>query len=134
MSSTIGSLLSAVSLLLAAFGFLYNMQKDRIEAVIADTDLPVDLDKRAATRTKAKSTRNIAAWLGLAAFVMWILLLKEIEHKAAAAIKHRFALSTYSTVDVVFFVAANAWLLIAIFMGSRVLKLNERANKLKPAA
>jgi uncharacterized integral membrane protein len=130
MSNTIGPLLSAVSLLLAAFGFVYNMQKDRIDAVIADTDVSPDLNKRAAHRTTAKSTRNTATWLCLTALLMWALLLSEIEHKVAAAIRHRFALSTYSTLDVVFFVAANTWLLIAIFMASRVAKLNERAKKL----
>ncbi len=133
MSNTTGPLLSAVSLLLAAFGFLYNTQKDRIEGVITDTDVPADANKRAAARTRAKSTRNSAVWLGLAALVMWALLLSEIEHKLAAAIRHRFALSTYSTLDVVFFVAANTWLLIVIFMAGRILKLNERADKLKPS-
>lgn len=132
MNNTIGSLLSAVSLLLAAFGFVYNTQKDRIDEVLADTDIPEDATARVNVRKKAKAARNSAAWLCLTAFVMWLLLLKEIEHKFAAAIHHHFAFSTYSTLDVVFFVAANTWLLIAIFLGCRVQGLNKRANNLKP--
>ncbi|HXD53943.1 MAG TPA: hypothetical protein VN618_04240 [Solirubrobacteraceae bacterium] len=130
-SSTIGPLLSAVSLLLAAFGFVYNTQKDRIDAVLDDADVPADVNTRASKRRRAQSARNSATWLLVAALLMWVLLLKEIEHKAAAAFKHDFAPSTYSTVDAVFFVAANAWLVIAIFIAIRVTKLADRVGKLK---
>jgi hypothetical protein len=128
MGNGTGPLLSAVSLLLAAFGFVYNTQKDRIDAVIGDTDVPADPDERAAHYNKAKAARNSAIWLGVAAFLMWVLLLKELEHKVAAVIRHHFALSTYSTLDAVFFVAANTWILIAIFMAIRVFTLNDRAG------
>jgi hypothetical protein len=132
MSGTIGPLLSAVSLLLAAFGFVYNTQKDRIDAVIDDSDIPANKDARQSKHSKATSARNSAACMCLAASLMWVLLLEEIEHKVAAAVRHDFALNTYSTLDVVFFVAANTWIVIAIFMAIRVVKLNGRADELKP--
>jgi hypothetical protein len=130
MSGTIGPLLSAVSLLLAAFGFVYSTQKDRIDTVIEDSEIPADKDVLKSKYSRATSARNSAAWLCLAASLMWVLLLEEIEHKVAAAVRHDFALSTYSTLDAVFFVAANTWLFIATFMAMRVCKLNKRAKEL----
>lgn len=130
----VGPLLSSVSLLLAAFGFVYNAQKERIDAALADTDIPADADVLKASRAAAASARNSAVWLLVAALVMWLLLIDEIEHKAAAAIRQRLALNTYSTPDAVFFVAANTWLVIAIFLALRACKLKKRVAALDAAA
>ena len=130
MTSTIGPLLSSVSLLLAAFGFVYNTQKDRIDAAASATGRSDDPSVRATDREAAKRARFSAGWLALVALGMWILLLDEIEDKVQAAIDHDFALSTYSTPDAVFFVAANVWLLIAIYLCFRIRKLRSRIKSL----
>ena len=61
---------------------------------------------------------------------MWLLLLPEIEDKIAAAIDNGFAWNSYSTLDAVFFVAANVWLLIFIYLCCRVRKLSDRISEL----
>lgn len=79
----------------------------------------------------AKKIRNSAAVLGIAALAVWLLLLDEIEDRIAAA-RDDFSLDKYSTPDAIFLVAANAWLLVAIYIAGRWWKLHERVNTLKP--
>lgn len=135
MTSTISPLLSSVSLLLAAFGFVYNTQKDRIDGASEETKKPSDdANIRASERTAATRARTSAIWLAAVALIMWLLLLDEIEDKVDAALEHHFALSTYSTPDAVFFVAANVWLLIFLYLVSRIRKINSRISSLASAA
>jgi hypothetical protein len=131
VNTEVGPLLSSVSLMLAAFGFFYTTQRDRIDATIADKDVPDAGTKRTTMFTAAKKVRNSTAVLGIAALVVWLLLLDEIEDRAAAAIDD-FSLDKYSTPDAIFFVAANAWLLVAIYIAGRWWKLRGRVDSLQP--
>jgi hypothetical protein len=132
MTGDIGPLLSSVSLMLAAFGFFYTTQRDRIDEVIDDGDVPdAGSTARTAKRTRAKRARTSAMILGLTALLIWVLLLHDIWHHLKTAIEQHFDLDRYSTPDVIFFVAANAWLAVAIFIATRWSKLNARVEALK---
>jgi len=126
----VSSLLSSVSLMLAAFGFFYGTLRERIDKTIADKSMPDHGTKRTGLRNEATRARNSAAWLAVAALVVWVLLLDEIEDRVAAAVDD-LSLDSYSTPDAIFFAAANVWLLVAIYVGSRWWKLRERVAALK---
>jgi hypothetical protein len=130
--SEIGPLLSSVSVMLAAFGFFYTTQRERIEAVIDDTDVPDAGTARDAKLQKAMRARSSAAVLCLAALLVWILLLDEIWSRMTRALEQRFDLEQYSTADVIFFVAANAWLLVAGYIGTRWYRLIRKVSGLRP--
>ena len=132
MTNTIGPLLSSVSLLLAAFGFVYNTQKDRIDGIASATGRPANADALSTAHKAAKSARTTAVYLAAIALGMWILLLDEIEDKIDAAFDHNLALSAYSTPDAVFFVAANVWLLIFLYLAGRIRKINARVKHVAP--
>jgi hypothetical protein len=74
--------------------------------------------------------RNIAAVLALAALTVWLLLLSEIVDRIIDAFDANLSPGDYSTPDAIFFVAANAWLLLAIFIGTRWWKLRTRHTSL----
>jgi hypothetical protein len=132
MTADVGPLLSSVSLMLAAFGFFYATQRERIDAVIDDADVPdAGSNARKSKHSKAKRARTSALILGLTAALVWGLLLHEICHHLKTAIDQHFDLSRYSTPDVIFFVAANAWLGIAIYIATRWYKLNAKVTGLK---
>ena len=130
MKADVSPLLSSVSLMLAAFGFFYGTQRERIDAAIDDTTLPdAGSTKRKNLLKSTKRIRGSAAWLAIAALIVWILLLDEIEDRVGAVLDDH-SLASYSTPDAIFFVAANAWLLVATYIASRWLKLCKRVDKL----
>ena len=128
MTDDIGPLLSSVSLMLAAFGFFYTTQRERIDKAIDDTTVPAPPQARADKRTKVARVRREAGVLAAAAFVVWLLLLPEIIDRFPVEID----VDKYSTPHVIFFVAANAWLLVALYVFSRWLKLRDRVTALNP--
>lgn len=131
MTSDVGPLLSSVSLMLAAFGFFYTTQRDRIDAVIDDADIPDPGSARTKKLKNAERARQSATFLCLAALVIWILLLDEILNRIRLAFDQHLDLDRYSTENVIFFVAANAWLCVAIYIAARWLKLNQRVKELR---
>lgn len=127
----VGPLLSSVSVMLAAFGVFYTTQRDRIDREIEDDSVPDDNEALGELRNRVTRSRNVAAALAAAAFCIWLLLLGEISDRVAAAFDAGFSLDQYSTPDAVFFVAANAWLLLAIYIGTRWQKLRSRRQDLQ---
>lgn len=126
----VGPLLSSVSVMLAAFGVFYTAQRDRIDAAIEDTTLPDDTDDLRTRINEVARHRNVAAALALAALSVWALLVTEVVERVEAAFDAGLDLGEYSTPDAVFFVAANAWLLLAIYIGTRWWALRRRRETL----
>jgi hypothetical protein len=131
VNSDVAPLLSSVSLMLAAFGFFYTTQRDRIDKAIDDKGRPDQPAQRETKRKSVKRARNTAAVLALAALAIWILLLDEIEDRVRAAFHDHLDLDKYSTPDAIFFVAANAWLVVAIYIATRWWQLNKRQRALR---
>lgn len=127
----VGPLLSSVSVMLAAFGVFYTTQRERIDGEIEDTSVPDDTDALRECHSRVARSRNVAAVLAGAALFVWVLLLDEIGNRLRDAIDANFSLHQYSTPDAIFFVAANAWLLLAIYIGTRWRKLQERHSNLQ---
>jgi hypothetical protein len=127
----VAPLLSSVSVMLAAFGVFYTAQREGIEAAIADRSLPNGADATREVLRGVNRHRNVAAGLGIAALAIWLLLLPEIVERAEDAFASGFDLGDYSTPDAIFFVAANAWLLLAFYVGARWWALRTRSQKLK---
>jgi hypothetical protein len=132
VSDAIGPLLSSVSVMLAAFGFAYGTVKDRIDDTVADTGVPDDTNVRANKREKAKKTRNIARGYAVVAFVVWLLLLSQIVTEVRDAFRPHLDFGDYSTPNVIFFVAANAWLAVAVLVALRARAITTRIDALAP--
>lgn len=128
----VGPLLSSVSVMLAAYGVFYATQRERIDSMIDRTDVPDGLSDVEELEAEAKRCRNVAAVLALAALAIWLLLLNEIvERLVDAAESH--SLGDYSAPDAVFVVAATAWLLLAVYVGTRWKSLRKRRQDLSKA-
>lgn len=119
--------------MLAAFGFFYTAVKDRIDA--ADTAPSAARaenaeEKRQAART-VRAGRQAASVLALVALVVFALLASYLVHEIEAAFDVGFALSAYSTLDVIFVVLAFGWLGLAAWLGRRARKLTGKLRKLE---
>jgi hypothetical protein len=126
---SIGPLLSSVSVMLAAFGFFYGTQKDRIDAVLAEKRSD-DANVRKDQRETAKQVRAVACTFAGVALLVWGLLVPQLVASVGDAFDPRLDLGDYSTPHVIFFVAANAWLVAAILMGKRACDVNDKVEKL----
>jgi hypothetical protein len=127
--ATIGPLLSSVSVMLAAFGFFYNSQKDKIDAAADGTTQPDDpYMRKALADSLAKPERSALLFAG-SAFVVWLLLLPEIVDCFVDAVGS--SVSDYATPRVIFFVAANAWLAVAIYVACRAAAIHKRKRLLE---
>ena len=63
------------------------------------------------------------------ALLVFALLFSYLEHEIAAAIDVKFALSAYSTLDVIFVVLALGWLGIAGFFSSRAIAFSRKLDR-----
>jgi hypothetical protein len=124
MQPAIAPLVTATSVMLAAYGFFYNALKGRIEDGFNQGDLSGDPVIRGQQRQAVESARNVALLLGIVPLVIWLVFLKETWHEIKAAIDVCFAISHYSTLDVVFVLLASSWLLIAILLLLQALSLH----------
>jgi hypothetical protein len=129
-SQTIGPLLSSVSLMLAAFGFFYNTQKDRIDEAASVDGIPDDPNAKTRAKKSAIKVQNVARLFGLVALVVWALLVPEMVGQVEDAFDPSLRLSDYSTPNIIFFVAANAWLAVALYLRTRVRAVQKRIDKL----
>jgi Ca2+/H+ antiporter len=128
--ANIGPLLSSVSVMLAAYGFFYNTQRDRIDAVIAE-ERRDDANERRTQRENAEKVRTSTCVLAGVALLVWALLMPELVASVSDAFDPSFDLADYSTPHAIFFVAAMAWLLVALFVGKRACDVNDKVKDLK---
>jgi hypothetical protein len=117
---------TALSIMLAAYGFFYNALKGRIEAG-ADVGIragdPVVVARQSETVSRA---RNTAALLGFVPLLIWLLFLKEVVNEIEAAFAVGFSLDHYSALDIAFVLIANSWLLIAWVCFAQARKLHQK--------
>lgn len=126
----IGALLSSVSVMLAAYGVFYTTQRERIDKAIENTNVPANQTELRSVSGEAARCANVAAVLAVGALIVWLLLLSEIVGKVGDALDAGLSPREYSTPDTIFFVAANAWLLLGLYIGSRWWKLRARRRSL----
>lgn len=133
MTSETASLVAGSSVLLAAFGFYYNAVQDRMDNAVAASDAPATVDAADETSAAIRTGRRTARLLGLVALLVFALLSSYLEHEIEAAVDVRFALSAYSTLDVIFVVLALGWLAIAAFFGSQAIAFSRKLGRVAEA-
>jgi len=108
-------LVSAISVMIAAYGFLYNSLREHLDAANAVKTRPVALDVFNEQLAIAKRGRRVAFWMALAPTIAWIIFLKRVVEECERAAEVHFSLARYSTLDVAFVALTFALLVIAIF-------------------
>jgi hypothetical protein len=129
VTSETASLVSGSSVLLAAFGFYYNTVQDRVENAAAVGESPANRDSADEVSETIRAGRQTARILGLVALLVFVLLFSYLEHEIATAVDVRFALSAYSTLDVIFVALALGWLGIAAFFCSRAIAFSRKLDR-----
>jgi hypothetical protein len=129
-AAELGPLVSGTSVMLAAFGFLYNAVKDGIDEALVLSTSPATPEEKTKTRRKLKAARRIAALLTLVAAIVCALLASQTVTEIKAAFDVNFDLDAYSTLDAIFVAMAFAWLGIAAFCAFRVIRLNSNLSEL----
>lgn len=114
MSASGASYLSAVSIMLAAYGFFFGNYGPAIAAGLEVGDPSGNQKEDLADIKKVTAGRTAALLLGVVPLAVWLIFLGPVIEEIEAAANVSFSLSRYSAVDVAFFAAANAWLVIAI--------------------
>lgn len=129
--ATSASYLSAVSIMLGAYGFFYGIYRARIEKGL-EVGRPAKAENKLQEQIKEVSQAYSAAWpLALVPLLVWLIFLGPIVEEFEAAWEVCFSLDHYSAIDVAFFVAANAWLAIAILVGWQVVRLRRKKGQLR---
>jgi hypothetical protein len=131
VSSNTASLVSAISVMLAAYGFLYNSVRDRFDAVKRIKSKSADPDQQKDDLAKAKSARTLCAGFSLVALLIFFIFLKQAISEFEQAVDVNFSLRDYSTLEVALFVLIFVWPLIALFVGKEALALQTATTKLK---
>lgn len=130
MSRDIAPYVSAVSAMLAAYAFFFNAFKQQIDDAAEVGDPDVNLTPWKRQLAKAKKGVRTATWLAAVPFLIWVLFLDKTEDGIA---KSTWDLGRYETLDVLFFVLANGWLLIGMVMSKRALALKGKVKELEGA-
>jgi hypothetical protein len=120
---------SAISVMLAAYGFFYNAWKGRIEAG-QDVGVPVPgAAAKATQRRTIEAARRVARVLGWVAILVWLIFLKKVADEVCDAFDAHWDLGKYSTLDVAFVVLANSWLLIGVALLNQAWSLTKKRRK-----
>lgn len=130
MTTATASLVAALSVMLSAYGFLYNSTKDRLDAAKAAGRPAANAIELAAQKQMVKSARNTAYILTLAPLLVWAVFLSELVAEIEAAANVSFALRDYSTLDIALVVLINVWLVIAAFVGAQACSLRRSVRAL----
>lgn len=130
MTPAIVPYVSAISVMLAAYGFFYNALKDRIDAGLDVGDPAGNEVGKKAQRDTVKNAKLYVLILGLVPLLIWLVFLPPVIEEAEAAIDVCFSLSHYSALDVVFVLLANTWLLIGIFVLVKLRALGKEKKRL----
>ncbi len=121
---------SAISVMLAAYGFFYNALRGQIEAGSNVGDRAANETALKAQRESVDGAKHAALLLGLIPFFVWLVFLKPVVEEVEAAIDVCFSLHHYSALDVAFVLLANSWLLIGILQLLQVRKLTKKRKTL----
>lgn len=128
---TSASYLSAVSIMLGAYGFFYGIYRERIEKGL-EVGSAAHADEVLEGQIEDVSKAMSAAWpLALVPFVIWLIFLGPVIEELEAAWDVCFSLDHYSAIDVAFFAAANAWLLIAAIVSWQLWRLRKKKPELE---
>jgi hypothetical protein len=131
VSSTAGSLVSAISVMLAAYGFLYNSVRDRFDAVKRITSKSGDKNQQKKDLAKAKGARRLCWGFSLVALLIFFIFLSQAVSEVEQAAEVNFSLHDYSTLEVALFVLIFVWPVITLFVGKEALALGDAVAKLK---
>jgi hypothetical protein len=111
----VAPLVSATSVMLAAFGFFYNTQRDLLVKAADLTKSTSTTENKARAKTALRAARTCVV-LALAAAVPAGLLTPEVVREIRRAADLGFDLDHYSTLDVVFVVLALSWWVLVLTM------------------
>lgn len=123
--------LSAVSVMLGAYGFFYGNFRDVIRAGLEVEERSDNDNIRARNRREVDAALNAASALALVALAVWLIFLGPVVEEIEAAFAVCFSLDHYSAIDVAFVAAASAWLPIALVVGSQAVRLWRKRRELK---
>jgi hypothetical protein len=133
MGPPIAPYVSALSVMLAAYGFFYNAFRGRVEAGKEIGAPAASLTPWNTQVKKVRQARSAARVLGLVPLLVWAIFLKPVVDQIDAGIEAGFALDHYSALDVVFVVLANAWLLVAVISLLDAKSLSTKKSQLEQA-
>src|SRR3954454_15781805 len=126
MSPAIAPFVSAISVMLGAYGFFYNAYKGQIDdGLLVEGTAANDVGKRRDMMSVTRA-RNAARLLALIPVVVFALLVPQVEGQFSGSL----ALSDYSTLDVLFVVLSFGWLVIALVIGAQWRRLATKLKKL----
>jgi hypothetical protein len=129
----IAPLVTATSVMLAAYGFLYNTQRDLV-ARASDLEKKTNADENLrAAKTALRAARAEASLVVAAAVPAGLLtpeVVREIRHANAVG----FSLAHYSTIDVIFVVLALSWWVLLLMMALGCGRHLNKAEELYPTA
>jgi hypothetical protein len=106
---------SAISVMLAAYGFFYNASKSAIEAGQKVGSAAPNLTSWKAQTTKVERARGAALVLTIVPLVVWGIFAEPMGDKLLDALDFDYA--SYQALDVAFVALVNAWLVIAFLLG-----------------
>ena len=129
MSPAIAPYVSAISVMLGAYGFFYNAYKQHIDAGFDVEGDAANSAQRRKDRAAVQRARNAARVLAVIPLLVFVLLLDQVEDNVAAAIDD-FSWDAYSTLDVIFVVLACAWLAIGLVVGDQARRLGRKLKQL----
>lgn len=122
MTPAIAPFVSAISVMLGAFGFFYNAYKPQVEAGLDVSGTAAnDVAKRQEIQTVTRA-RNAACLLTLIPLAVFGLLVPQLKDQFSGSL----ALADYSTLDVLFVVLSFCWLLIAVVVGTQWWQLHHK--------
>lgn len=123
--------LSAVSIMLASYGFFFSFYRDRIESGFeADETPPSENDEEAAI-AEVSTARSAALLLGIVPLAVWLIFLGPVIEEVEAAFAVDFSFEHYSATDVAFVAAASAWFVIAFILLKQAVALWLKLRKLR---
>ncbi len=132
MSTTpaVAPLVSAVSVMLAAYGFFFNATRDAITEGRAVPIAVPGKQMQRQNRQKVHRARNVAIWLTVPPVVVALVLVKPVVDEVRSAFDVSFALDRYSPVDVLFVLLAVAWVAIAVYAFQQAWSLMTKCRRM----
>ncbi|CAA9476475.1 MAG: hypothetical protein AVDCRST_MAG85-358 [uncultured Solirubrobacteraceae bacterium] len=123
MSPAIAPFVSAISVMLGAYGFFFNAYKSRIDDGLEASTSAANKADRDAAKRRVTSARNAATLLALVPLAVFALLLPQVEDQL---VDGTWDLARYSTLDVLFVVLSFAWLGIFLVVAAQWRKLQAK--------
>lgn len=125
------SYLSAVSIMLGAYGFFYGNYREVIHTGLEVGERSDNDNIREQQSRDVGAALSVTHSLGFVAAVVWLIFLGPVIEEVEAAFAVSLSLHHYSAIDVAFVLAATAWLGIAIIVWHQAWKLRSKRDELK---